>query len=234
MSTPATPAAANTPPRQITQSEVQRFLLDAWEGCQMRLAPGRLANHSFSRVDQHAAEHYTDILRAAKKQIFLDYQKAVETQADAYYKSVRDLMFEPQTSTQKTFRPLALTWLVEHPAVAKRERLTLQNQGLGAVEKEWSVEEVNERDAKATAQAANEKREERAKKDIEVELSRICFQNMHGFDQRQTDDLRVELRGYIRQHEGKKSWFDIWGYVNARIANAYKQHERDQERWNSR
>jgi hypothetical protein len=235
MSTPATPAAGvNTPLRQLTQSEVQRFLSDAWQWCQMRLAPGRLANHSFSRVDSHAAQNHTDVLRAAKREIFTNYQRAVELQADAYYKSVCDLMFEPQTSAQKTFRPLALSWQVEHPAVAKREKLTLQNQGLAAKEQEWSVEEVNARDDAAKKANEAERAHNAALKSIDRAIEGLVFQNYRGYDHSAIDAARRELREYVAKNLGKKNGVDVLGYITARIAFMHRDYENGNLKWNSR
>jgi len=231
---PAAPATGNTPPRQITQSEVQRFLSDSWEWCQLRLAPGRLASHSFGRIDQHAAEHYTDVLRAAKKLIFLDYQKAVETQASAYYDSVKDLMFEPAVSSQKLFRPLALVWVAEHPAIAKREALTLQNQGLAATEQAWDVSEVARRDAAAKKQNEDERAHNAALPAIDAAIEGLVFQNMRGFDYAAMESAKRELRAYVAKNLGKKNGADVLGAISARIQFLHRDYERRQEKVNSR
>ncbi len=235
MSTPATPVVVNNQPpqRSVTQGEVQRFLADAWLAANVRLSPGRLSDKSFDRVDSYARQNHLDLLKAAYKVIWSDYKEAVRLQADAYFQSVRALMFEPQIASQKTFDPLALSWTVEPSVVGQRRRLTLENQGLAAQgPSEMPDRQKKEEEAFAKVQA--DKAHQDAVKAIERAIQGVIFQNMRGIDQAKIDKVRAELREYVQKNLGKHNGVKVLENVTQQIAAAHRQHEREQEQWNSR
>jgi len=238
METPlAVSVAANTPPRQITNAEVQRFLSDAWLWMQMKLAPGRLANASYNRVDAHAVQNHVDLLKQAKKEILVNYQHAVELQGEAYFRSVKDLMFQPATATQSTFDPLYLTWQVEHPVVEKRRKLVHDNQVAAkpATEKDF-LDRSHKDDEVSATKAKADGDNKKALVEIERAISSLVFQNHRGaYSYPLMDTTRAELRRFVAQNlkQDGSNATKVLVEVKSKIAKAHHDNERANERRNS-
>lgn len=221
--TPVAPVAVNQPPRELTQGEVQRLVNDAWVQMNMRLTPGKLHTNCFFRVEDYVRKNFKAVIPAVKATVWTNYQEAVRLLADGYFRAVKALFYEPN----------CLEWIVEHPALAKRRQLELENRGLGR------QPDANEFDVAAKNQATEDKAkadkiEKDAQKDVDIAIDKILFTDVRGLNNRKTDELRAELRAYVATHKGKKKWSEILGYVIAKIASAYKAHEKAQEQWNSR
>ncbi len=223
MSTTPNPAATAPVPRKLTDGEIQRWINDAWVAAQVRLSPGKLNTSCANRVQVHARQNYLPLLEQARDSVFTNYQESVRLIADAYYRAVIALRFEPN----------ALDWLVVHPSVTARQNLEIQNRGLER------QADANEFDVAAKNQATVDKAkadkiERQAQVDTGVAIDKILFTNSRGIDNRKTDELRAELRAYVEEHKDTKKWSDILSYVTTKIAGAYKAHERELEQWNSR
>lgn len=214
---------ATMPPRKLTDSEVQRLVNDSWVAMNVRLSPGRLSTSCCNRVQVHARQQFLPLLEQARDSIFTNYKEAVRLLADAYYRSVIALRFEPN----------ALEWVVEHPSVVRRKELELQNRGLAPVEP-TDVPERAKREEAFENQVKAEKAHREALKQIENAIAAVCFTNFRGVDHRKTEELQTELREYVSKNLGKKNGVEVLGYVQSRIAWAYKNHEKQQEIWNSR
>ncbi len=222
MGTPAIPAAVNRP---LQPSEAERLVTDAWQAMNQRLVPGRLHTHCFPRVDAYMQKHFPETKSTVLELVWLNYQEAVKVLADGYYRSA---------TSEELFFGDDLQWIgTSHPAIAKRKQRDLEQRGLTRTPDadEFNVAAKNQ----ATIDNAKvEKVEREAQRDVGVAIDKILFTNVRGVDNRRTDDLRNELRTYVRDAQGKKKWSEILSHVTAKIASAYKAHEKEIERWNSR
>lgn len=220
----AAPTAATTPPgRKITDGEIQRLVNDSWVAMNIRLSPGKVSTTSCNRIQVYARQNFLPQMEQARDLIFVNYKDAVRLIADAYYRSVLALRFEPN----------ALEWTVEHPSVTKRRELELQNRGLAPVEP-TDVPDYAQKEQEFADKVKAEKAHRAALGQIEAAIAGVCFTNIRGVDHRKTEELQTELRDYVSKNLGKKNGADVLGWVQAKIAWAYKNHEKQQELWNSR
>jgi hypothetical protein len=226
MSTVPNAATVNqSPQRSLTPSEASRLVTDSWTQMNIRLTPGKLHTNCFHRVDDYMVKYFPDVKSTVLELVWHDYAGAVKVLADGYYRSA--------TSEALFFNEDALQWITPHPAIAKRKQRDLEQRGL------TRKPEADEFDVAAKNQATqdnakSDKIERQAQTDAGVAIDKILFTNVRGIDNRKTDELRAELRAYVEEHKDKKKWSDILSYVTAKIAQAYKTHERDLEKWNSR
>jgi len=238
MGTPVTPVLVNPAPRQITNAEVQRFLSESWQRMNLRLAPGRLDNASYNRVDAHAVQNHVDLLKQAKKEIFTDYQHAVELQGEAYFRSVKELMFQPATATQGTFDPLYLVWQVEHPVVAQRRKLVHDNQFAAKPETENDfIERSHKDDGISAARAKADGDNQKALTEIKNAIDGFKLQGPHGaYNYPRMDEVRAELRQFVAKNlkQDGSNATKVLAEVKDKIAKAHRDNERANERWNSR
>jgi hypothetical protein len=212
--------------RDLTSEEQQHLMNDGWAQLQARLHPAKLKGSCAARIFQHTrlSGDFADVQTRIRLAVFVDYQAAVTIIADSLYRTVRELLYEKN----------ALEWQVEPKAVQQRRQLELENKGLGAVEKEWSVQEVARRDSDAASKAQAERAHQRAVKDIEIAISGLVLQGFGRIDQAAMDAARRELRAYVAQNLGKKNGVDVLGWVTAKIAWLHRDNEKRQEKWNSR
>lgn len=223
MSTTPNPAATAPVPRQLTQGEIQRWINDAWVDMNVRLSPGKLNTSCANRVQVHARQNFLSLLDEARSLVFTNYKEAVRLIADAYYRSVIALRFEPN----------ALEWIVEHPSVTKRRELELENRGL-EVQTPSDIPDREEKEKKFAEQVAADKAHAEAVKNIEPLIQSIYFTNMRGADHRKIEELQSELREYVAKNLGKTNGVKVLGYVHAKIAWAYHDDEKQRQKWNNR
>jgi hypothetical protein len=239
METPlAVPVPANPAPRQVTNAEVQRFLNDGWLWMQMKLAPGRLANASYNRVDAYAVQNFVELLKQAKQEIFTNYQHAVELQGEAYFRSAKALMFTPATPNQPGFDPLYLTWQVEHPVVEQRRKLVKDNQfAAKPVTENDFLERSHKDDAISTAQAKADADNQKALAEIKRAIDSLVFQKPQGgYNYPLIDDTKAKLRRLVAdtlKQDGSNAT-KVLSEIKGQIAKAHLRNERNNELWNSR
>ncbi len=208
--------------RALTNQEYTQLGTDAFKEINRRLAPAVLKAISFNacqiEINRTKPEAAKDVLTV----VFQDYQRAVQMLADIHMQVIRAKFYEPNF----------LVWDVVPNSIIKRRQLELENAGLERTPdaNEFDVAAKNQT---AIDQAKADKIERQAQTDVHVAIDKVLFTNVRGIDNRKTDDLRAELRAYVRD-AGKKKWSAILAHVTSRIADAHRRHEREQEQWNSR
>jgi len=170
--------------------------------------------------------HFPEIKTAVLELVWSDYAGAVKALADGYYRSA--------TSEELFFSPDALQWITPHPALAKRKQRELEQRGLSRQPEAQDPAEFTQKNDDFAAKTQAEKDHQNAVRRIEVAIGGVRFQNFRGLDQRKIDDTRAELRAFVQKNLGKSNGAKVLEQVSQQIAAAHRQHERQQEQWNSR
>ena len=231
MATQTNPVVNQPQAQEITAAEVTYFLTDVLKQTSDQFHPGKLLinGNNGDLLQRWVRENNPTAVPVVRTLIeSRNYVQAVKTLVSEYTKAVRALMFDV---------PSRLEWEVVHPAITKRRALEAEQSGkVKPLTDEQGRTKFVAAAEKAKADASTEKAEKRSEQEAYDAISRIFFINprSQSRDERKIADLKSELTEYIEKHKGKKTWFDIAGYVTAKIAWAYREDEKQREKWNSR